>query len=421
VLNKARIFAVLITTFLIVGVSQSAYGAQLSVNINPDNPVSQFEMKYQKTIFLEYEDGGDIADLLRGEKATIEFVADKSNPGVGNLMKLLTQKLASDGSQTKIFNLVVDYSAVLTGRGTNTSLDYKVVLDGDLSGYTIRERLSQNPALIDMAWRGMSVNGPIMINGHEINMPISAIIEFAPQVARAMEGSEAYSLLSNAIIDAEGIKNQPLTNWHFLFDPTGITSDAATFGIAEELQGFVVSGFTMGESSFREGIQVERIFEATFTSDKPYTVRTIQSSDTATVRVIGFAVIDSLDGNEIFGVTQRSPEGYATTSTGEFPVMIMYGMAGMGVLGGGIFFLVSSRKLKKDLGKGQTGIDPSRLKAFDTSASSGGYKTVRGEAQLIDDSEYHKTRNVYDEQKPETKPSESKSGKGALPKGWKPE
>jgi len=64
-------------------------------------------------------------------------------------------------------------------------------------------------------------------------------------------------------------------------------------------------------------------------------------------------------------------------------------------------------------GFSQTGIDPSRLRAYKTSDGSGGYQTVRGEAQFIDDSDYQKTRSVYDEKRDDS----AKSGtKGALPK-----
>ncbi|KAF6241991.1 hypothetical protein C6988_10605, partial [Nitrosopumilus sp. b1] len=58
----------------------------------------------------------------------------------------------------------------------------------------------------------------------------------------------------------------------------------------------------------------------------------------------------------------------------------------------------SNRQLKKEQGQGQTGIDPSRLTGYQTSASSGGYQTNRGEAQLKDDTDYAKTRSVYEEQ-----------------------
>ena len=74
----------------------------------------------------------------------------------------------------------------------------------------------------------------------------------------------------------------------------------------------------------------------------------------------------------MFGVSKVPPEGFATTATGEFPVMIIYGMAGMaGVVGIGVF-IISEKKRKKDEGQGQSGIDPGRLRAASTSTGAGG-------------------------------------------------
>ena len=416
--GKVIIFSVLFATLIIFSTSTSAWAAQLETRINPDNITSDFKMTYQRVIFIEYDEGGQIADLLRQSSWTNTLTADSSDPGVADLIQKLNAKLHSDESGAKISDLNIEYSVTLTGRGLNTAIDYKVVLEGSLSGYIIKK--DQIKTLIDMGWRGMSVDGPIVVKGVEINLPSSALKENEGTVYSQIAGTEADSILNTPLINADGIKNQPLTNWHFLFDPTGINVDASTFGLAEEISGFVVSGFTMGESSLREGRQVEQVKEASFTVDRNYIVRSVQSADSANIQVIGFAVIDSLDGVEIMGVTPTPPEGYATTSTGGFPVGIIYGMAGMAAIGGGAIFIISNRKLKAEKGQTeQTGIDPSRLRAYQTSAGSGGYQTVRGEAQLIDDSSYQQSRSVYDGKKPDESSKEPQSKKGALPKGFK--
>ena len=415
-------FTVLFTGILIVGSSPAAWGAQLSAFVNPNEPDSPFEMKYQKTIFIEYQEGGQIADTLRGQTDEISKIVLEGDSGVEELKSKLNQRFASDGSGVTIKDLNVDYSVTLTGRPLNTSLDYKLILSGTLQGYTIVEGKGVQQAIVDMGWRGMTLDGPVMLQGSEINLPINALKEIAPSVGDAVSG-EALELLERPLIDATGIKEQPLTNWHFLFDPTGINVDANQFGLASEISGFVVSSYTMGESSIREGRQVERIFEADFTADKNYVIRTVQSSDNANLNVIGFAAIDQLEGLEIVGVTPTPPEGYATTSTGEFPIMIIYGMAGLAAVGGGVFFMFSNRALKKEEGMGQQGIDPSRLTGYQTSASSGGYQTNRGEAQLTDGGDYQQHRSVYDESTQTSQPEEdtSQSSRGSMPKGWKPE
>jgi len=102
-----------------------------------------------------------------------------------------------------------------------------------------------------------------------------------------------------------------------------------------------------------------------------------------------------LDGLEIAGVTPEAPENF-NTATGDFPIFIIYGMAGMAAVAGIAFFFVSNRSLKNEK-VGQQGIDPSNLVGYQTSSASGGYQTNRGEAQLRGDTEYQQTRSYYDE------------------------
>ena len=391
--------------------------------------VDEVEIKFQRTIIINYDEGGMLADELRGQKFAKTFTVTSSDPGVNELRDRINYQLSQAGSSAAVTDVQLDYDTKLTGRGLNTSIDYKVILTLDLSNHILRESSSGNSGLVDMNWRGLMVPGEVTVNAkgipHEINLPISFISDVAPGLYNAIRGSEAETLLNNPIMDASGIKAQPLGNWHFLFDPTGINVDAAQYGMSSELAGVVWSSYTMGESSFREGIQTEKEFEATFTTDKTYDLRTIESADSANIFFAGFANIDVLDSQEVVGVYPEAPEGYATTSTGEFPVMIIYGMAGMAAFGGIAVFIVSEKKRKNDAAAGnvQTGIDPSQLVGADTSTGSGGYKTNRGEAHLKAD-DYAQTRSVYDNPQVEEKKDDdtpSASSKGSMPKGWKPE
>jgi len=387
----------------------------------PEEQNATATVKFQRTIFLEYENGGQLADELMGKKTSKVFsvTSDEIRDRINYYLKNTAE------TDAVVTNVQVDYDAQLTGRAINTSIDYKIILTLDLQGHILREYSGSSPALVDMDWRGFIVDGPIVLDirgvNNEINLPISYIAQASPSLYSAVQGSEAETILNYPIIDSTGIKAQPLGNWHFLFDPTGINVDASQFGLSDELAGRVWSSFTMGESSFREGIQIEKTHEATFTADKSYIIRAIESADSANVHIGGFASVDVLGNSEVFGVSPTPPEGFATTSSGEFPVMIIYGMAGMsGIVGIGVF-IISEKKRKKDAGQGQTGIDPSRLRAASTSTGAGGYKTNRGEAYL-DDENYEKTRSVYEQPQVEEKQDEqTTSNKGSMPKGWKPE
>jgi len=407
-----------------------AFAAQMEFRtwVEP-NSVDEVEIKFQRTIIINYDEGGMLADELRGQKVAKTFSLTSDDPGVIELRDRINYQLSQLDSSATITDVQIDYDTKLTGRGLNTSVDYKIILTMQITNHVLRESSSASSGIVDMSWRGLMVPGEVTVNAqgipHEINLPISFISDVSPGLYNAIRGSEAETLLNNPIMDASGIKNQPLGNWHFLFDPTGINVDAAQFGLSEELAGVVWSSFTMGESSFREGIQTEKEHEATFTTDKIYDLRTIESADSANIFFAGFANIDVLDNQEVVGVYPEAPEGYATTSTGEFPVMIIYGMAGMAAFGGIAIFIVSEKKRKGDIAAGnvQTGIDPSQLVGADTSTGSGGYKTNRGEAHLKSD-EYQQHRSVYDNSQVEEKKDDdtpSASSKGSMPKGWKPE
>ena len=395
---------VLLAILIVVSTNAPAWAAQMDARINPNSDTSPFSMHYLRTVFIEYPEGGDLFDELRGHEWTVSGTADSSNPGVQELMAKLNDKISTEAIKAKITDLNVNYEFYLKARNINTSIDYKVSLEGTLSDYVITKDAQRT--LIDLGWRGMSTTDEIVIDGVEINIPINILRDQEPEAYSFFAGTAAEEVLHRPLINADFILEQPLTNWHFLFDPTGINADASTFGLDESISGFVVSSWTMGESSIREGRQVERVFEAEIVADKTYVVRSVQSADQANLSTIGFGALDMLDGVEIAGITPTPPEGYATTSTGGFPIMIVYGMAGIAAIAGIAFFVVSNRSMKNEK-QGQQGIDPNRLVGYQTSASSGGYQTNRGEAQLKDDTSYEQTRSVYEETQEQSPPPQA--------------
>ena len=395
---------ILLAGLIVISTSGPAWAAQLDTTLNPNNAESPFKMSYLKTVFIEYPNGGDLFDALGGTQWKTAGTADATNPGVQKLMNELNDGIQQDGSQARVSDLNVLYEFQLTGRNLQTSIDYRVILEGTITDYIITE--DSQKKLVDLGWRGLTATSSIIIDGVEINIPLDTLKTEEPILYNTFIDTEAENVLNRELINAHFIVEQPLTNWHFLFDPTGINADANTFGLDDSIQGFVVSSWTMGESSIREGRQVERVFEAEVMADEMYIVRSVQSTDTANLSSIGFGALDVLDGVEIIGVTPTPPEDYMTTSTGGFPIMIIYGMAGLAAVAGIGFFFISSRSMKNQA-QGQQGIDPNNLVGYQTSASSGGYQTNRGEAHLKDDTDYAQTRSVYETTPQETTPQET--------------
>ena len=425
-LKKSIVFIAFLSIFIAIGgISPVFASSQLEVTIEPGSDTAVAKMTYQRSINIDYSDGGQLGEM-NGLTKELSFSADSSNPGVQSLISKINSYMLSKESQAQVTDLTVDYRTVMTGRSTSMSVDYTIILHPTIQNFVIKAGSGNDPTLIDVDWRGFGALGPIVINTPaygdvEINLPISTFDRFTPSLALSLKSSDAAEIMSTRLMNGDEIKEQPIGNWHFLFDPTGIGVDAAQHGFQT---GSVISSFTMGESSLREGLIREQVREGSVTIDKTYRVSSFESSGNASIDILGFANRDVLGNSEIFGVTPNAPEGYASTSSGEFPAFILYGMAGAAAAGGAAMMLISKRKLDKEKGHyDQKGIDPSQLTGYQTSSSAGGYQTVRGEARVTGLDDYDQHRNFYDEEKPqieektEDKPD---SKRGALPKGFEP-
>ncbi|MGH1522256.1 MAG: hypothetical protein ACRBB2_07890, partial [Nitrosopumilus sp.] len=221
-MSRAVMLTVLLAGLIVMSTSGPAWAAQLDARVNPNNDSSPFSMNYQKTVFIEYPNGGQLFEEIRGKEWTVGGTADLSDPGVQDLMNKLNQGIAADGSQARISDLNVTYEFHLKARNINTSVDYRVLLEGTLTDYVIT-RDSQK-SLVDLAWRGLSVDGEIMVNDAEhgqveINIPINILRDQEPAVYDIFAGTEAEDVLHRNLINADFILEQPITNWHFLFDP----------------------------------------------------------------------------------------------------------------------------------------------------------------------------------------------------------
>ena len=386
---------------IVAGAVVPALGAQLEVELDPSVDSSSFKMTYQRTAFIEYPQGGNLAVHLDGTEWTLEGVAGVEDPAVRQLMNSLNSQILSDGSLASVDDLNVEYSFHLTGRNVNTSLDFKVVLTGNIINYVITQ--DQLRTLVDMGWRGLSSSESVVIDGVDVNIPLNMLRDNEPAIYELVQGTEAGDILSMPLINADFILELPMADWHFLFDPTGIIEESKDLGLSEELAGHVTSEWSMGTSDIFVP-QTAREWHAVITGDThptipgeiSYELIARQAADSGNIGIVGFGSLDVLDGVEIVGVTDEAPEGFGDPATGDFPVLIIYGMAGMAAVGGGVFFVFSNRALKNEK-QGQQGIDPSRLVGYQTSAASGGYQTNRGEAQLRDDSNYQQTRSYYDQ------------------------
>lgn len=392
---KLILFAILLV--LVASGPSFASAAQLSWDARTSEKAIEPKFTFQKTITIDYSDGGSIADQLRGKKESVQFRLDGSS--LGSTIEYLNKKLEQSGSSARISDLQIDYSAELTGYQSQASIEYDVMVTPKIEKFLIQEYSAKSLALLDASWRGLTISEPIISEVYDITKPISLLDAKFPLVSEQIRGTDAEELLSQTLIDAYGLEKLRISQWHSLFDPTAIIQGAIPYGF----KGDVVTTFSMGESTIFHPTR-EQTHQVILSLDKKYIIATFEAADSATLFVTGYANAGMLGGYEIIEAGPKQPAGVTPPDAKSiFPIMVMYGMAGVAAAGAGGFFWWSSKRAKKEQSLGQTGIDPSQLHSVETSSASGEYKTNRGEAQLKSQSEYPQTKSVY---------------RGALPKGW---
>ena len=137
---KLQLSVVLFLTAIIAigSITPVFASGQLDVTIDSDEDIALAKMTYQRTISINYSEGGQLADELSGKIMRVSFHADSSNYGMSDLISNINSIITANGSVAEITNLNLDYLAVMTGGTENISIDYKIVLRPVVENFVLR-------------------------------------------------------------------------------------------------------------------------------------------------------------------------------------------------------------------------------------------------------------------------------------------
>ncbi len=338
------------------------YGVQLDANILGDQIEPEF--RFLRVVTIEHPAGSQLAEAFRDADSEIAFAINSTGPS--GLVDTFNRGIREELSTAAVESIALKYRAVISPQPQSTTIEYKVDVIPVLSGTTSSD-------FVDFQWRGFDITEPVVVSTrygeYDINHPSSALQALAPLAYEKLEKTGADRLLSAHMLDASGLRI-PLPDWHFLFDPIGrLLPDMAI--------DTVVSQYSLGQCKITDKqICRDKSHKVDVRLDEKYTIHSTESKDDATVMLLGYTMVTSVHGLEYF---ERIPEA-ATGPIEDLSVMLIYGMAGIAAAAGGIFFVISGRKSRKEEGMGQTGIDPANLISYDTAAGSGAYHTNRGES-----------------------------------------
>jgi hypothetical protein len=318
---------------LVPVVFSQAFAAQMEVFLLPESDKADPVFTSVRFLTMKYEPGSELSKIFNGTNDRISFKLNSSDAGMNELVKSVNEAILTDkNSPIQLSKAKLEYAAQIRGEENRVSISYKIKFTPEITNFVLPS--SNRTTAVDLDWRSVVVQGPLTVTVPEygkfdINYPMAPILAKYPEAAQILSSSEdSKKILQIPLLDFEDI-GLPMDTWHFLFDPTGSQASAAGAGYSAEGGTKVVSVFSLGESSFREGTHTAKEASAKVTIDgSEVAIRTSNPPPSAQIQIGGFAKVQKVGGGEVAFITPNAPEG-TVTSSGDFPIQVLLILGGM--------------------------------------------------------------------------------------------
>ena len=325
----------------------NVHAVQMTSSLVPTTGHGEVDWSAIRFLTIKYPPNSPLAQEFNGKSENVRFTMQANEDGMPQLVQAFNDAIASQkSSPVRITNASLTYTGQLRGTEDELTLSYNVQLKPSfITGITL-SRENQTADVVDLDWRSINVADPITLSTPygdiDINHPIGLLQANHSSVADQLMNTEASSIMADPLFNFQDI-GRPMDTWHFLFDPTGSQAGVAGSGFEEIAGARVVSIYSLGESSFREGTFQETEKQASATMDgTPIAVESTTPPTSAQMLVAGFSKIQKTGDTEFAIVTQEAPAGTAT-ATGGFPIQVLLVLGGMmGAVA--VFVLIKTRK-----------------------------------------------------------------------------
>ena len=340
---------IFLITFTVTSIGSNSYAVQMTTVLSPVLNQAEPVFTANRFITLQYDPASELAKKFATVNENVTFKANASTPGMAELISGINKDILTEKqSPIRIENATIDYIGTLRGSSDRLIMSYKTVFTPTITGFTLPSNTSESAgALVDLDWRGFHTSRPLELQVPEIgnmsiNYPLSLLQVKFPQLAQQLNSSEANEIFQTPLFNFEDI-GTPMERWHFLFDPTGSQASTAGSGFQELGGSRVVSIFSLGESSFREGVMEANEFDANaVVNSTNVEVHSSHPPPSGQIQIGGFATVTKSGNSEIAFVTENAPEG-TTTATGGFPLQVLIILATM-MAAVSVFVLWKARK-----------------------------------------------------------------------------
>lgn len=340
--------ATLFAALLALSAVPAAFANDMTGVLVPQTDKAESHFIGDKNITLRYPAGSAIAEELNGEKRVIRFTLEGND--TASAISAFNNAFLEQQSPVLVTEMRLIYTAQIRGYEDDALISFHIEAIPKMENLVWKS--SEQGIVVDLAWRNVHVTEPIVVNAPdidelegidelEINIPMRTLETLYPSVAEQLSGTEAQEILEESVLDFTKFE-QSMNTWHFLFDPSGSLVESSSF-FREESGAKVVSIYSLGESSFREGTFEAEEKEVTANVDGTQVlVHTQTPKPSGQIQIAGFSTITSVEGREFALVTQEAPPG-TESATGGFPFTVLLVLGGMmGAVA--IFVLFRARK-----------------------------------------------------------------------------
>lgn len=339
---KQRAGGLLAAAVALLLTSGQANAAQIDASLIPEYDVGAGTFTGTKFIQITYEPGSAISKMFDGRVERLEFSLEGND--TDKIVAAVNAALIKSQSPALVSGANITYTGVLKGGPDRATLSYKVELSQKFSGFKL-DRAATDDIPIDVNWRGFVIEGPIVVSSPEgktvnINQPIGLFEVILPELAGKIMQTDARAIMTEPILDFREIGEMKLDRWHFLFDPTKSLPTAGGLLGADTGKAKVLSVYSLGECSIREGCPPPKENDATITIDgSKLGVHISTPQPNSQIEVAGFTSIEQAGDNQILRVRMDDPN----PGPAGFPVQVLLVLGGMmGAIA--VFVLVRSKK-----------------------------------------------------------------------------
>lgn len=327
------------------------HAVTLTSLINPDSTISSVNYQESHPIQFNYPLNSNLALLFKQlpqrisiNASSIDSINENKNNtyAIQNLLSLVNEQFQKKNSIVRATAANVSFIVdIRQFSDTETSVDQRISMDLTLENFVIPNANDPSHKYIDLNWRDFKINEPITLqftnmNSQsknttkiDINHPLSMLYSLNPSFKNEINSNSTDTpILNNPLIDFSKL-SLPMDNWYHLFDPAPRLAETKGYGFKGEANGAnVVTIYSLGEGSIREGKHEDTTYNVIFGNNRQYKADLIQPAPNGRIDILGYSKIVSSPGGEDTAIISQTNEG-GSSYAGNFPFVVLGGLGAM--------------------------------------------------------------------------------------------